>query len=169
MLYRPRRTSLAESIFSTRALERFRRRIFLPEPFAMLSTDTDGQHGSFLTIDENGQATLRSDFLRPHRVATRQRPLGIGSLFPANGPVAGAQVSRSVAALSNGTRVTLGAKAVSVTFQRHKHANLSQTPSLAAGAQQLVVTNPYGESVTSTPPSPPIGSAFPLPIKLARF
>src|SRR5262249_37500028 len=32
-----------------------RRRILLPEPFAMLSTDIDGLHGSFLAIDEHGQ------------------------------------------------------------------------------------------------------------------
>jgi IPT/TIG domain len=30
-------------------------RIFLPEPFATLSTDTDALHGSFLAIDETGQ------------------------------------------------------------------------------------------------------------------
>jgi hypothetical protein len=30
-------------------------RVYLPEPFAMLSTDIDGLHGSFLTADENGQ------------------------------------------------------------------------------------------------------------------
>jgi len=34
-----------------------RRRIFLPEPFVALSSDVDGQHGSFLTIDENGSAS----------------------------------------------------------------------------------------------------------------
>jgi hypothetical protein len=32
-----------------------RARIFLPEPFAMLATDTDALHGSFLAIDETGQ------------------------------------------------------------------------------------------------------------------
>jgi len=31
---------------------RLRLRLYLPEPFAMLSTDTDGLHGTFLTLDE---------------------------------------------------------------------------------------------------------------------
>jgi len=36
-----------------------RRRILLPEPLAMLSADFDGQHGSFLAIDEMASAFLR--------------------------------------------------------------------------------------------------------------
>src|SRR6202795_5219584 len=34
---------------------RLRMRVYLPEPFAMLSADVDGLHGTFLTLDENGQ------------------------------------------------------------------------------------------------------------------
>jgi hypothetical protein len=43
-----------------------RLRAYLPEPFAMLSTAVDGLHGSFLTVDENGQrlfALLRTKIL----------------------------------------------------------------------------------------------------------
>ncbi|HWT87373.1 MAG TPA: IPT/TIG domain-containing protein [Candidatus Angelobacter sp.] len=125
-----------------------RRRIFLPEPFAMLSTDTDGQHGSFLTIDENGQRlfALTSSGLSVLQLAAV--PLGIGSLLPANGPVAGGtSVTLRGSGFQSGTRVTLGAKAVSVTFKDMNTLTFT-TPSLAAGAQQLAVTNPNGESVS---------------------
>jgi hypothetical protein len=37
---------------------RLRLRVYLPEPFAMLSTCTDGLQGTFLTVDENGRDFL---------------------------------------------------------------------------------------------------------------
>jgi hypothetical protein len=36
-----------------------RLRAYLPEPFAMLSTDVDGLHGGFLATDEMASACLR--------------------------------------------------------------------------------------------------------------
>ena len=75
-------------------------------------------------------------------------PLGIGSLLPVNGPVAGGtSVTLRGSGFQSGTRVTLGAKSVSVAFKDMNTLTFT-TPSLAAGAQQLVVTNPNGESVT---------------------
>jgi len=98
-----------------------RRRIFLPEPFAMLSTDTDGQHGSFLTIDENGQRlfALTSSGLTVLQLASV--PLGIGSLFPANGPVAGGtSVTLRGSGFQSGTKSHPGRKSCVRHFQRHK-------------------------------------------------
>ena len=75
-------------------------------------------------------------------------PLGIGSLLPLNGSVAGGtSVTLRGSGFQSGTRVTLGAKSVSVAFKDMNTLTFT-TPSLAAGAQQLVVTNPNGESVT---------------------
>jgi len=50
-----------------------RRRIFLPEPFAMLSTDTDGNTGVFSRLTKTASGSLPS-LLRSLRVATRGRP-----------------------------------------------------------------------------------------------
>jgi|GEM_PF-1757413 len=92
-------------------------------------------------------ATLCSYFFRSFRVATRQRPARIGSLLPANGPVAGGtSVTLRGSGFQSGTTLTLGGKAVSVVFKDMNTLTFT-TPSLAAGAQQLVVTNPNGESV----------------------
>jgi hypothetical protein len=66
-----------------------RLRVYLPEPFAMLSTDVDGLHRTFLTVDENGQrlfalATSGLSVLQLSSVS-----LGIGTVTPAAGPSAG--------------------------------------------------------------------------------
>jgi len=114
----------------------------------MLSTDTDGQHGSFLTIDENGQRlfALTSSGLSVLQLASV--PLGIGSLLPANGPAAGGtSVTIRGSGFQSATTLTLGGKVVSVTFKDMNTLTFT-TPSFAAGAQRLVVTNPNGESAS---------------------
>jgi len=70
---------------------RLRLRISLPEPLATLSTDTDALHGSFLTIDENGQRifALTTSGLTVVQLATV--PLSIGTISPASAPAQGAQ------------------------------------------------------------------------------
>jgi len=125
-----------------------RRRIFLPEPFAMLSSDVDGQHGGFLNLDENGQRlfALTSSGLTVMQLAGV--PLGIGSLNPASGPAAGGTtISLRGSGFESGTKVTLGGKSLTVTFKDMNTLTFI-TPNLAIGAQQLVVTNPNGESIS---------------------
>lgn len=125
-----------------------RRRIFLPEPLAMLSTDIDGQHGSFIAIDETGQRifALTNSGLTVLQLAAA--PLAIGSLTPASGPASGgtAVVLRG-SGFQSATKVTLGGKNAAVTFNDANTLNFS-APALSAGPQQVVVTNPSGETVT---------------------
>ncbi len=125
-----------------------RRRIFLPEPLAMLSTDIDGQHGSFLAIDENGQRifALTTSGLTILQLASV--PLGIGSVIPANGSASGGtNVTIRGSGFQSVTRVSLGGKSVSITFKDMNTLTLT-TPALSSGPQQLVITNPNGEAVT---------------------
>ena len=125
-----------------------RRRIFLPEPLAMLSTDVDGQHGSFLAIDENGRRifALTTSGLTVLQLASA--PLGIGSLNPANGSASGGtSVTIRGSGFQSGTKVSLGGKGVAITLKDMNTLTLT-TPALSPGAQQLVITNPNGETAT---------------------
>jgi len=127
---------------------RLRLRIYLPEPFAMLSADIDGLHGSFLTTDENGEYlfALTTSGLTVVRLAST--PLGIGSLSPSSGAAAGGtSVTIRGSGFESSTKATLGGKSANVTF---KDANtlLMTTPVLSAGPQQLILSNPDGESVS---------------------
>ena len=125
-----------------------RRRMFLPEPFAMLSTDVDAQHGSFLAIDENGQRlfALTTSGLTVIQLATV--PLGIGSVNPPSGPAAGGtNVTLRGSGFQSATALTIGGKSVPVTF-KDTNTLLFATPALAAGSQRIFVTNPNGETVS---------------------
>ncbi|HET7105557.1 MAG TPA: IPT/TIG domain-containing protein [Candidatus Acidoferrum sp.] len=127
---------------------RLRMRVYLPEPFAMLSTDVDGLHGTFLTVDENGQRlfSLTTSGLSVLQLASL--PLGIGSVTPAAGASAGGtSVTLRGSGFQAGTKATLGGKAVTVTF-KDKNTLTFTTPGLLPGAQQLVLTNPDGESIS---------------------
>jgi len=127
---------------------RLRLRVYLPEPFAMLSTDTDGLHGSFLTVDENGQRLFALTTSGLTVIKLSSVPLGIGTLAPASGPSAGgATVAISGSGFQSGTAATLGGKSVTVTFKDRNTLTLT-TPALSSGPQQLVLTNPDGESVS---------------------
>jgi IPT/TIG domain len=127
---------------------RLRLRAYLPEPFAMLSTDTDGLHGTFLTLDENGQRLFALTTSGVTVMQLSSVPLGIGTLAPASGPSAGgASVTIRGSGFQSGTMATLGGKAVTVTF-KDKNTLTFTTPALSSGAQQLVLTNPDGESVS---------------------
>ena len=104
-----------------------------PEPFAMLSTDVDGLHGSFLTTDENGEHlfALTSSGLTVIQLA--HVPLGIGTLSPSSGAAAGgATITIRGSGFQSTTKATLGGKSSNVTF---KDANtlLLTTPALSAG------------------------------------
>jgi len=125
-----------------------RLRIYLPEPFAMLSTDVDGLHGSFLTTDENGDRLFALTTSGLTVIQLANVPLGIGSLSPASGAAAGgASITIRGSGFQSSTKATLGGKPANVTF---KDANtlLMTAPALSAGPQQLLLSNPDGESVS---------------------
>ena len=127
---------------------RLRLRLYLPEPFAMLSTDTDGLHGTFLTLDENGQRIFALTTSGVTVLQLSSVPLGIGTVAPAVGPSAGGtNLSIRGSGFQSGTKAMLGGKALSVVF-KDKNTLTCTTPALPSGAQQLVLTNPDGESVS---------------------
>ena len=117
-------------------------------------TDVDGLHGSFLTTDENGQrlfAITSSDGTPQNSALTIVQlsavPLGIGTIAPATvSAAAGATLTIRGSGFQSGATVTINGKAATVTF---KDANtlVVVTPSLTPGSQQIIITNPDGESV----------------------
>jgi hypothetical protein len=126
---------------------RLRLRIFLPEPLAMLSTDTDGLHGGFLAIDENGQRifVLTSSGLTLVQLASV--PLGIGTVTPSAGPAAGGTLlTIRGSGFQSGTTATIGGKIVAATY-KDRNTLTVMSPALSAGPQQIVLSNPDGESV----------------------
>jgi IPT/TIG domain-containing protein len=129
-----------------------RLRIFLPQQFM---TDADGLHGSFLATDENGQrlfAITSSDGTAQNAALTVVQlsavPLGIGTIQPSVVSAAGgAIVTIRGSGFVNATGVTIGGKSATVTF---KDVNTLSViiPVLAAGSQQITLTNPDGETVS---------------------
>ena len=127
---------------------RLRMRVYLPEPFAMLSTDVDGLHGTFLTLDENGQRLFALTTSGVTVLQLSSVPLGIGTIAPASGPLAGGtSVTIRGSGFQSGTKAWLGDKALTVIFKDNNTLTFT-TPALSSGPQQLVVTNPDGESVS---------------------
>ena len=124
-----------------------RLRVYLPQPFAMLNTDVDGLHGQFLTIDENGQRLFALTTNGLSVVQLSRVPLGIGTLNPAAGSAAGGTtVTLRGSGFQSGITATLGGKSATVTFTDMNTLTVT-TPQVSAGTQQLVLTNPDGESV----------------------
>jgi hypothetical protein len=129
-----------------------RLRIFLPQQFM---TDVDGLHGSFLATDENGQrlfaitssdGTLQNAALTVVQLAAV--PLGIGAISPfAVNATAGASLTVRGSGFQNGATVFINGKASSVTF-KDVNTLLVVTPSLTPGSQQVVISNPGGETVS---------------------
>jgi hypothetical protein len=75
-------------------------------------------------------------------------PLGIVTLSPASGPASGGtSITLRGSGFQTGTKVTIGGKPTSVTFKDMNTLTLS-TPALTRGAQQLVISNPDGETVS---------------------
>ena len=118
-------------------------------------TDTDGLHGSFLAIDENGERlfAITSSEGTPQNAALTvvqlaAVPLGIGTIQPSTVSAAGGTtVTIRGSGFVNAPTVAINGKSATVTF---KDANmLSVTiPSLTTGPQQMTVTNPDGETVS---------------------
>lgn len=129
-----------------------RLRIFLLQQFM---TDTDGLHGSFLAIDENGGrlfAITSSDGTPENAALTVVQlavvPLGIGTIQPSTVSAAGgATLTIRGSGFVNAPTVAIDGKSATVAF---KDANtLSLTiPSLTPGPQKITITNPNGETVS---------------------
>ena len=125
-----------------------RLRIFLPEPLAMLSSDIDGLHGGFLAVDENGQRIFALTTSGLTIVQLAEVPLGMGSITPRSGPAAGGTtITIRGSGFQSGIKVTIGGKAATVTF-KDMNTLTAVVPSVSPGAQQIVLTNPDGESVS---------------------
>ena len=127
---------------------RLRLRVMLPEPLAMLAADVDGLHGRFLAIDENGQRIFAITASGLTVVQLARVPLGIGSITPASGSLSGgANLTIRGSGFLNGATAVIGGKAVAVTFVDTNTLKFA-APTLSAGGQRLVITNPDGETVS---------------------
>jgi len=124
-----------------------RLRVYLPEPFAMLNTDVDGLHGGFLTLDENGQRLFALTTSGLTIVQLASVPLGIGSLSPTAASAAGGVVvTLHGSGFVNGIKVSVGGKSATVTWKDVNTLTFA-TPATSSGLQQVLLTNPDGESV----------------------
>jgi hypothetical protein len=129
-----------------------RLRILLPQQFM---TDVDGLHGSFLTVDENGQrlfAITSTDGTAQNAGITIVKlanvPLGIGSLNPPTGAsTGGTQITIRGSGFESGATVTIGGKSAAVTFKDMNTLTIV-TPPMSTGAQRVTITNPDGNTVS---------------------
>jgi hypothetical protein len=127
---------------------RLRLRIPLPEPLAALSTDLDALHGSFLAVDETGQRifALTTSGLTVLQLATV--PLAIGTISPASTSASGAAtLTIRGSGFQSGATVAINGKSAATTF-KDMNTLTATTPPLTAGSQQIVITNPDGNSYT---------------------
>src|SRR5258707_9111764 len=129
-----------------------RSRIFLPQQF---TTDVDGLHGSFLATDENGQrlfAITSSDGTPQNAALTVVQlaavPLRIGTIAPPTVAATGrAALTIRGSGFQSATALTINGKAASVTF-KDSNTLLVVTPALTPGPQQIMLTNPGGETIS---------------------
>jgi len=125
---------------------RLRLRIFLPEPLAALSTDTDALHGSFLTVDETGRRIFALTTSGLTVVQLAGVPLSIGTISPASGPASGrTTLTLRGSGFQSGATVTISGKSAAATFVDINTLTVT-TPPLTAGPQQIIVTDPDGDS-----------------------
>jgi IPT/TIG domain len=129
-----------------------RMRVILPQ---QLLTAADGFHGSFLATDENGQRlfAIASTDGTPQKagvsvVTLAAVPLGIGTITPATAAAAGGTtLTIRGSGFQSGTKVSIGGQSATVTFVDINTLSVV-TPAVTAGPQQLMVTNPDGESTS---------------------
>ena len=129
-----------------------RLRILLPQQFL---TDIDGLHGSFLALDETGSRlfALTSSDGSPQNAAVTivqlaDVPLAVGTISPASG-AAGGGTSLTIrgSGFQSGATVKLGGKPAAVVFKDASTLTVT-TPALPSGPQQIIITNPDGETVS---------------------
>jgi len=122
-----------------------RLRIFLPEPLATLSTDIDARHGSFLAVDENGQRIFAVTTSGLTVVQLANVPLSIGTISPASAAAAGGTtLTIRGSGFLSGATVTIDGKSAATKFVDINTLTVT-TPQLAAGPQQVLITNPNGD------------------------
>jgi DNA-binding beta-propeller fold protein YncE len=125
---------------------RLRLRLFLPEPLAALSTDLDALHGSFLAIDENGQRIFALTTSGLTIIQLADVPLSIGTIFPASAPASGGTtVTIRGSGFQSGATAAINGKSAATTFKDMNTLTVT-TPQLTAGPQQILITNPDGNS-----------------------
>jgi len=125
-----------------------RRRIFLPEPFATLSTDIDALHGSFLAVDENGQRLFALTTSGLTIIQLSAVPLSLGSISPVSVPgTGGATLTVRGSGFQSGVSVTIAGKSAATTFVDANTLTIA-IPPLTAGPQQITITNPTGDTYT---------------------
>ena len=127
---------------------RLRQRILLPEPLATLSTDIDALHGSFLAVDENGERIFALTTSGLTIIQLASVPLSIGTISPASASASGgAMLTIRGSGFQSGATVTIGGKSAATNFVDINTLTVT-TPSLTAGRQQIIITNPNGDSYT---------------------
>jgi hypothetical protein len=125
---------------------RLRLRVFLPEPFAALSTDIDALHGSFLAIDETGQRIFALTTSGLTVVQLANLPLSIGTVSPTSAAASGGAILtiRGSGFLS-GITASIAGKSTAVSLLDINTLTLV-TPPLATGPQQITLTSPAGDT-----------------------
>lgn len=114
----------------------------------MLHTDVDGFHGAFLTTDEFGKRLFALTTSGLTIVQLTDVPLGIGTLSPSSGSAGGGTtITLRGSGFVSGITATLGGKQTTVSFQ-DANTLIPTTPLLSARPQQLVLTNPDGETIS---------------------
>ncbi len=98
--------------------DRLRQRLYLPEPFAMLSTDVSGLDACFLAIDENGNHIFAITTSGLTILQLANVPPGIGSLSPSSGATAGGTgITLHGSGFLSSTKATPGGKSANVMFK----------------------------------------------------
>jgi hypothetical protein len=113
-----------------------------------LSTDLDALHGSFLAVDETGQRifALTTSGLTVLQLATV--PLAVGSLSPASVPASGGTtLTIRGSGFQSGATVAINGKSAPAIFKDINTLTVT-TPPLTPGPQQVLITNPDGNSYT---------------------
>jgi hypothetical protein len=127
---------------------KLRLRIFLPEPIAARSADTNSLLAQFVTIDETGQRIFAITNSGLTVIQLANVPLGIGTISPANAPAAGGTtITVRGSNFQTGTTATLAGKNATVTLI-DANTLVLVTPATSPGPQRLTLTNPDTETVS---------------------
>jgi hypothetical protein len=129
-----------------------RLRFSLPQQFM---TDIDALHGSFPATDENGQrlfAITSSDGTAQNAAVTVVQlaavPLGIGTISPSVASAAGGTtLTIRGSGFQAATTVSINGRTAAVSFKDINTLSVL-APSLTPGPQQIVITNPDGETTS---------------------
>jgi hypothetical protein len=125
-----------------------RLRVLLPEPLAALASDADGLHAGFIALDETGQKIFVITTSGLTVVQLTNVPLGIGTVSPATvSAFGGATLTIRGSGFQSATMLTIAGKPATVVF-KDTNTLTAVTPPVSPGPQQIVLTNPDGESVT---------------------